>query len=234
MTSSPPSSAPSIEVERSGAAERARQWRPDRLPVFLGLLLPIAVFTALAVLVSGRRGGWWDARLLRFAERHYQMTAVDLLDNLLRGAIGAGAIVAAVAVIAFLVARRGRYALVWALGVGGAFALDTPLKELFRRPALGGTGGYSFPSGGAMASAAVLLALLLTLPTPWPRWLLRVGVPVLALEGVALVYAWWHYPTDVLAGWCFGVFWVTGCWLALLGPRRRTPSAAGGTRAADS
>jgi membrane-associated phospholipid phosphatase len=234
MTSSPSSSAPSIEVERSGAAEGARQRRPDRLPVLLGLLLPLAVFTTIAALVSGRTGGWWDAQLLRFAERHYQVTAVHLLDDVLRGAIGASAVVAAAAVIAFLVARRRRYALVWALGVGGAFALDTPLKDLFQRPALGGTGGYSFPSGGAMASAAFLLALLLTLPAPWSKWVLRVGVPVLALEGVALVYAWWHYPTDVLGGWCFAVFWVTGCWLALLGPRRRTSRAAGGTRAADS
>ncbi len=206
----------------------------ERAALLVGVLFPLALFAAVAAAVSGGDGIPWDAELLRFAEGHYQVTAVDSLDIILRAIVGASAVLSAAMVIVFLIAHRRRHALVWVLGVGGAFALDSLLKNIFRRPELGGSGGvYSFPSGGAMASVAVLLALVLTAPSVWRRSLLLVGVPLLLIEGGALVYAWWHYPSDVVGGWCFGSFWLTGCWLLLFRPRRRAVDAPDRTATAD-
>jgi len=93
--------------------------------------------------------------------------------------------------------------------------LDVLLKEIFRRPALGGhEGSYAFPSGSAMGSAAIAAAIFIASSPRWRRRVLAVAVPVLVAYGALLVYAWWHYPTDVLAGWCIGVAWVTALWLA--------------------
>jgi len=146
----------------------------------------------------------------------------------LDASIGLGVAIAVIAVLLLLRRRRRRDAIFWLLAVGGAIALDAPLKELFRRPALGGhEGGYSFPSGNAMGSMAVLLTLVLTVPPRWRTRVLALGVPFLVAYGVALVYAWWHYPFDVLAGWCAALAWVTASWLVLRVRAQADPSRRG-------
>ena len=65
-----------------------------------------------------------------------------------------------------------------------------------------------------MGSMAILVALALTSSPRWRRRALIIGVPLLVAYGVGLVYAWWHYPFDVVAGWCIALAWVTGMWLA--------------------
>lgn len=36
---------------------------------------------------------------------------------------------------------------------------------------------------------------------------------VTAIIGISRVYLGVHYPTDVLAGWMFGFFWASLCWI---------------------
>jgi membrane-associated phospholipid phosphatase len=186
-----------------------------RAVAFLGgVLLPLGLFAALATAVTRKGGIRWDTQILLFAERHYQSSVVGFVDVALKGSLGVSVAVAAVMVL--LTARRGSYALFWALAIGGDLVLDFPLKEIFRRPTLGGSGaGYSFPSGGAMVSVAFLLAVGLTASPRRRKCTLVVGVPLVVAYGLALVYAWWHYPTDVVAGWCIALAWVTGLWLML-------------------
>jgi membrane-associated phospholipid phosphatase len=186
-----------------------------RAVAFLGgVLLPLGLFAALAMAVTRKGGIRWDTQILLFAERHYQSLAVGFLDVALKGSLGVSVAVAAVMVL--LTARRGSYALFWALAIGGVLVLDPALKEIFRRPTLGETGaGYSFPSGGAMVSFALLFVLALTASPRWRKWSLIVGVPLMVAYGLVLVYAWWHYPTDVVGGWCVALAWVTSLWLLL-------------------
>ena len=164
---------------------------------------------------AGGRTLPWDASVLRYAESHYQASIVTRLNVALKISLGIAGLIAAGAVIMVLTGRKRRRALFWALAVGGVLALDYPLKEVFQRPTLGDQGeGYSFPSGNAMVSAAVLAAAVLTVPR-WRRRVVALGMPLLIGYGAALVYAWWHYPSDVVGGWCVAFAWVAGLWFAL-------------------
>lgn len=78
----------------------------------------------------------------------------------------------------------------------------------------------SFPSGHAALSAVVYLTLGALLAGTHRSFVLRVyfiGVAVLLviLIGLSRIYLGVHYPTDVLAGWCFGTAWALICWLTL-------------------
>ena len=70
---------------------------------------------------------------------------------------------------------------------------------------------YSFPSGHAMDTAAVAVAVGFLL---WPRQCLgsRLVLALAALfalgVGWARVYLGVHYPSDVLAGWAAAAGWV--------------------------
>jgi membrane-associated phospholipid phosphatase len=185
-----------------------------------GFLLPLAAFAAIAAVVAGRSPPAWDADVIRLADRHYDRPIVDALDFGLRLSIGVGAAICGGAVILLLRRSKNRDALLWALVVAGVVALDLALKGLFRRPSYGTHGGgYSFPSGNAMASAAIAAALVFTASARWRRRALVGGVAAVVAYGVTLVYSLWHYPSDIVAGWSLAVAWVTAVWLAL----RRTP-----------
>jgi undecaprenyl-diphosphatase len=64
----------------------------------------------------------------------------------------------------------------------------------------------SFPSGHTTTSFAIATMLvLLTRKTPlaWVGWL---AIPWAALVGVSRIYRGVHWPTDVVAGMCCGIF----------------------------
>lgn len=125
--------------------------------------------------------------------------------------------ITAALVVALAVLRRGRWAALLTLEVGGAAALDLVGKPIFGRPRpelyphLVRETNFSFPSGHAMGGLAFFLALHLllwhALPRAW-RW---VGVLDLLLAlaiGASRPYLQVHFPSDVLAGWAFGAGWV--------------------------
>jgi undecaprenyl-diphosphatase len=100
------------------------------------------------------------------------------------------------------------------------------LKELFERPPVSEHGdGYSFPSGHAMRSmAAAAAVVLLAWPTRRRRPVAIVAAVFVAVLGLALVYNGWHWPSDVLAGWCLALAWVALLW-QVLAPAGREASA---------
>ncbi len=192
--------------------------RHDALAFVGGLLVPIAVFSLLAVL--GENG--WDRAAIRWAERHYTPPIATPLEEALKVSMVVGVAIAIGSVILFGAMKRWRLALFWFLAIAGALALEPPLKEIFRWAPVGDTAGYSFPSGNAILSVAILAAGALTWPARWRRATLAVGIPIVIAYGAALVVQLWHYPSDVVAGWCVALSWVTAVWLVF----RRAASRA--------
>jgi undecaprenyl-diphosphatase len=131
-----------------------------------------------------------------------------------------------------------------AVSLIGSSVIDGLLKSWIARPRpdlvphLVQVTNASFPSGHAMISSAVYLTLALMLAEGMPRdsWRGRAGrVAVVAffsllavLIGMSRVYLGVHWPSDVLAGWCFGTAWALLVWMGdrWLGRRQGLLSAA--------
>jgi len=111
--------------------------------------------------------------------------------------------------------RRRWAAVVLMLGVGGAAIINTFLKLEFHRlrPSLWQPlvteQSFSFPSGHAMVSSALVCSVVYILwHTRWRWWAIVAGGALTVLIGLSRLYLGVHYPTDVLAGWTVGFIWV--------------------------
>jgi membrane-associated phospholipid phosphatase len=187
--------------------------RPQLAPA-LAIAAPLVLFAAIAVqVVHGTPG--WDGSLARLVEPIGDLPAPSGAGRWLDHSPLVGAI-AVLAVLLALAARgRVREVTFIVVAVGGVVALEPVLKHLFDRPPPADASGLSFPSGSAMASmAAVASIVLLTWRTP-ARWVaLAAGGAFVLLYGAAVVVVGWHYPSDVIAGWCIALAWVAALWLA--------------------
>jgi undecaprenyl-diphosphatase len=205
-----------IRGDRALRALIARRWALFGL--FGGILLPLGIFGALAEEVWEREGFAWDTSILLALHRHTS----PLLDTMMLRATDLGgpgpmAALAALVLVGLLARRRLGDATFLALATGGAAALNLLAKLSFQRarpslwPTLVKETDYGFPSGHAMGSFAVIVALvLLAWPTRW-RWLvLACGLPFVLTVGLSRIYLGVHYPSDIVAGWCGALLWVSG------------------------
>lgn len=132
--------------------------------------------------------------------------------------LGSPTVVTSVAVvlIAYFVARKKWQAVTQiAFGIGGAASLNYILKIVFerQRPHLWAwivqESNYSFPSGHAMLTAAIVATcILLAWQTRWRWWVLVTGGVYVASVGSSRLYLGVHYPTDIVAGWAIAAAWV--------------------------
>jgi undecaprenyl-diphosphatase len=142
-------------------------------------------------------------------------------------ALGSGAVTTLVTVIAvsyLALAGRRRFAMLVAVAAAGTELWMTLLKQAYDRPRptvvtqLDPPGGLSFPSGHSMIAVALYLTLAVLIAGTLPQRRLRsfvvaVGAALALLIGTSRVYLGVHYPTDVLAGWTFGLAWALTCTL---------------------
>lgn len=143
-----------------------------------------------------------------------------------------------VAGVLYLVLRRRRAEAAWlAASLIGSAVINSAMKSLFGRarpdvvPHLAEVSTASFPSGHAMSAAAVYLTLAVMLaetdPRPLGRTFIMAFMSLLVVAiGCTRVYLGVHWPSDVVAGWCFGAAWALFVFavnrgLRLVGPFRR-------------
>lgn len=189
--------------------------------IFVGVLLPLSVFGALAEDVHERELIVFDQPLLLWAHS----LATPALDRFFVGISAAGyasGVVPFDVVLVLILAwkRRPREALFAALAIVGALLLNLGAKYGFARmrPALWESitplTTYSFPSGHAMGSATLACVLIaLAWRTRW-RWPVAVAMTLFAFAvGVSRVYLGVHYPSDILAGWSAAGAWTLACYL---------------------
>jgi membrane-associated phospholipid phosphatase len=129
--------------------------------------------------------------------------------------------------------KRRRDALIVIAGVGGAAAANFILKILFHRdrPAfwhsLVTETGYSFPSGHAMLSSALLLCFIaIVWNTRWRLAAIIGGGIVVLMIGLSRLYMGVHYPTDIIAGWSVSFIWVA---IVVMIVKKITVPRTGGT-----
>jgi len=136
--------------------------------------------------------------------------------------LGNGQTIIVVAIVALLVtlfARRYQYTALIILSIIGSSLFFYLTTVLVRRPrplledARIVQGGFSFPSGHATVSATLYgtLAYLLiyAVRNELVKALIGLVAALLVLAiGLSRVYLGVHYPSDVLAGWIAGLFWL--------------------------
>lgn len=192
-------------------------------------LLPLLLFVSLArdVVMFGALG--YDRSIMMWVHG----LESPVLTTTMSAATELGGLVA-VPIIAVLWAGllwwrgRRRDAALLAAAVIGSTLLNSALKAVFQRDRpdfwqhLAVESSYSFPSGHAMASmslAASLVVIAWSSRWRWPAILL--GAVYVLVVGVSRIYLGVHFPSDILAGWCVAVLWVTVVVVVLDGAARR-------------
>ena len=126
-------------------------------------------------------------------------------------------------IIFFFYKKRYAVYIILSSGLGALF--NYYLKWLFQRERpdfypLIVEHGYSFPSGHSMASFIFYTSLAVVLAKVAKKKSLDVMIGILfaiivLLIGISRIYLGVHYPSDVLAGFAAGGFWVCLCGLTL-------------------
>ncbi|MEO7432757.1 MAG: phosphatase PAP2 family protein [Dokdonella sp.] len=183
--------------------------------VFLGVLLPLAGFGALAHGLREGEGFHFDLPALELAHS----IAAPGLDRFFIVVAALGYLYGVIPVDLALVGwlgwtRRVREALFAGLALGGSALLNLAAKRLFARDrpslweSIAPEGNYSFPSGHAMGSMTLACVVVLLFWATRARWRAVVGATVFVLlVGLSRLYLGVHYPSDILAGWTAAAAW---------------------------
>ena len=208
------------------------QWQ--FMVLFAGILGPLYAFGELAEDVRAGQTFTWDDPALLYAHSWSSpwMDRVMLFFSRVGYAFGVIPLDLGI-IIALLVLRRWRSAFFFGLAVGGAALLNFGAKLAFGRvrPALWASIApettFSFPSGHAMASTALVAAIcVLVWSTRWRLVAVTLGGIFVVMVGLSRVYLGVHYPSDVLAGCMASLAWVMGLAMSFFGRTSRAPADA--------
>lgn len=182
------------------------------------------VFSVCTMLFAALADEVMENETLRYDEAVLQAVrgiASPLLDTIfvvgtdLGGVIGVAVI--GVLLGGYFIYKRRWHKLVFLLyALVGAVLLNVLLKSIFLRDRpdlwehLVVEDSYSFPSGHAMASSALALALIaLGWKTKFRWMILAAACFFVVFIGFSRLYLGVHYPTDVIAGWLVSTAWVS-------------------------
>ena len=185
---------------------------------FACLLLPLWGFAALVGEVHEKKVFPFDAPILTMLHAVATPTLDHFFVLMTRLGYSWGVVpLDVILLLLFVLLRRFRDDLFFGLAVIGSGVLNIVAKNHFARMrpdlwlSITPETTYSFPSGHAMGSATLGVAvILLCWPTRW-RWPVTiVSLIFVLLVGVSRVYLGVHYPSDILAGWTAAIAWTFG------------------------
>jgi undecaprenyl-diphosphatase len=203
------------------------------LVLFAGLLLPLWGFSSLVGEFHKKAVFPFDAPVLELLHAWETPALNRLFVFTSRVGYLWGVVPMDTIILVFLVARRRfRDGLFFGLAVVGSAALNIAAKNHYARVrpdlwiSLAPETTYSFPSGHAMGSATLSVAIiLLSWPSRW-RWAVIVaGVAFVLAVGLSRIYLGVHYPSDILAGWTAAMAWTFGMYM-LVDQRASVPPAS--------
>lgn len=199
--------------------------RRARAPWMLTLATrPMTVLTLLTLLVVGvkvfedvikQESGPIDQAILWFVRQNLPPSLLGVFNAVTWTGAAIFLVPATAAVCGLLFVRRHqREAVFLAVTMAGGWALTYAVKSLVgrARPELWSTTwhwGSSFPSGHTLSTAAFATALTLIASRIWPpshRVALPLAVLWVSLMGLSRMVLGVHWPTDVLAAVCVGIF----------------------------
>jgi undecaprenyl-diphosphatase len=197
----------------------------ERLASLRAAAIGFMLFACLAAAVATGASNAFDIRAMK--EARYFAAWAGLDSGWRREAVrdwtalGGAAVLTAATVFAalyFIVSRRWRLAGLVLLGAAGATAASTMFKLVIDRARPGSmedavpTFTASFPSGHALLTAAIImpLAVLLARAIRDPRrgrLVTAFALLIVLTVGLSRIALGVHWPSDVLAGWSFGLAW---------------------------
>ena len=193
----------------SASVDRSRLRTVGALAV--ALAVAGAVFAMLARGVAEGDTFGWDLSLFRLLD---EVSGGRVLHRAATALLALGGeywdsppfVLTAGAVAACIAWGRPRAAVLLLVTLAGSVVLAHLLQPQFERVPLRDHHGELFPSGHAMASAAVVGSLVVGFWSSRARWTVTVfGALLVVAYGWALVYLRRHYASDVLGGWCLAV-----------------------------
>lgn len=189
------------------------------IPLFTigGFALILFVIVALAVNSEPRWVAKFDLSWISRIQTNISASKTSLIETLtMIGSAETAIVLTVIIVIVLFILRK----FVVGLWFGGtvlvcAVLLNTILKDIFQRPRpnfnrLIAETGYSFPSGHATGSTIfyglAAMFLIFTVKQMWVKIVIGVaGLSWIIFIMCSRVYLGVHYPTDVLAGFLFGI-----------------------------
>lgn len=187
------------------------------IAILLGIALPLLLFIGLRAFIADDNTRLLEQRVILFLHAG----ATHFL-NVLAQSISTFVTLFSVTILALFVWRRvWRTAFFWLCSVGGAAMLAAILKHVFHRDRphlwtqIAAHASYSFPSGHAMQSMAIAVALIVIFRSSRQFVLVAISSACFALlVGLCRLYLGVHYPSDIAASWLLAPAWVIG--IALL------------------
>ncbi len=192
----------------------AAQLKRRRLSVLGALVLAMTAIKLIEDVLS-QESGPVDTALLWWLRGLVPASLTGFFSVLTQSGAATFLLPATLAMVAALgLAKRPREAWLMAATMLSATLLIYALKMLVmrERPALWSTQWYwgsSFPSGHTLASAAFATAAALCVVRVWPhvgRAGVAIALPWAALVALSRLVLGVHWPSDVLAALCLGVF----------------------------
>jgi len=233
------SSATRIAVDLVGYGTRfLRKHGWQMLLWFFCLLLPLWGFAGLVGEVHEKEVFPFDAPLLNVLHAEATPTLDHFFVLMTRLGYFWGVMpLDVIILIALVLRRRFRDGLFFGIAVIGSAVLNIVAKNYFARMrpdlwlSIKPETTYSFPSGHAMGSTTLGMAvILLCWPTRW-RWPAMIASVVFVfLVGVSRIYLGVHYPSDILAGWTAAIAWTFGMYILVDSKAPAPPPSAAPSR----